>query len=88
MDLTPSPKIRVLLENNVLLGKLGSFFKALPEGVKLYGEQIVIDVGSFVHTEQQRKFLELIKSAEIQTEDGKLIFDVKIGINRDPLING
>ena len=88
VDLTPSPRIRVLLENNVLLGKLGSFFKALPEGVKLYGEQIVIDVGSFLRTEQQKRFLELIKSAEIQTEDGKLIFDVKIGIDRNPLISG
>src|SRR5688500_12134507 len=88
VDLTPSPRIRVLLENNILLGKLGSFFKALPEGVKLYGEQIVIDVRSFLQTEQQRKLLELIKSAEIQTEDGKLIFDIKIGINKNPLISG
>ena len=81
VDLTPSPRIRVLLENNVLLGKLGSFFKALPEGVKLYGEQIVIDVGSFLQTEQQRKFLDLVKSMEIRTEKGKLIFDVQIRID-------
>ena len=81
VDLTPSPRIRVLLENNVLLGKLGSFFKALPEGVKLYGEQIVIDVRSFLQTEQQRKFLDLVKSMEIQTEKGRLIFDVQIRID-------
>ena len=81
VDPAPSPKIRALLENNALLGKLGSFFKALPEGVKLYGEQIVIDVGSFLQTEQQRKFLVSVKSLEIQTEKGKLIFDVQIRID-------
>lgn len=81
VDLTPSPRIRALLENNILLGKLGSFFKALPEGVKLYGEQIVIDVVSFLQTEQQRKFLDVVKSMEIQTEKGKLIFDVQIRID-------
>ena len=81
VDLTPAPKLRVLLENNALLGKLGAFFKALPEGVKLYGEQIVIDVRSFLQTEQQRKFLDLVKSMEIRTEKGKLIFDVQIRID-------
>ena len=81
VDLTPAPKIRVLLENNVILGKLGVFFKALPEGVKLYGEQIVIDIGYFLQTEQQRKFLELVKSMEIRTEKSKLIFDVQIRID-------
>jgi len=81
VDLGSSPKIRALLENNVLLGKLGSFFKALPEGVNLYGEQIVIDVGSFLQTEQQRKFLAMVKSMEVQTEKGKLIFDVQISID-------
>jgi hypothetical protein len=81
VDPAPSPRIRALLENNVLLGKLGSFFKALPEGVKLYGEQIVIDVGSFLQTEQQRKFLPVVKSMEIRTENGKLIFDVQIRID-------
>jgi hypothetical protein len=82
VDITPAPKIRVLLENNVILGKLGSFFKALPEGIKLYGEQIVIDVMSFLKTEQQKKFLALVKSMEIQTEKGRLIFEVQIRIDR------
>ena len=81
VDIAPSPKIRVLLENNVILGKLGAFFKALPEGIKLYGEQIVIDVRSFLQTEQQRKFLAMVKSMEIQTEKGKLIFNVQIRID-------
>ena len=81
VDITPAPKIRVLLENNAILGKLGAFLKALPEGVKLYGEQIVIDVRSFLQTEQHRKFLAMVKSIEIQTEKGKLIFDVQIRID-------
>ena len=81
VDITPAPKIRVLLENNAILGKLGAFLKALPEGVKLYGEQIVIDVRSFLQTEQHRKFLAMLKSMEIQTEKGKLIFDVQIRID-------
>ncbi|MEO5886120.1 MAG: hypothetical protein ABIQ77_00510, partial [Anaerolineales bacterium] len=81
VDLTPSPKIRALLENNSILGKLGSFFKALPEGVKLYGEQIVIDVKSFLRTEQQRKFLDRVKSMQVRTEKGKLICDIQIRID-------
>ena len=81
VDITPAPKIRVLLENNALLGKLGAFFNALPEGVKLYGEQIVIDVGSFLQTEQQKKFLAMVKSMAIRTEKGKLIFDVQIRVD-------
>lgn len=81
VDMTPFPKIRVLLENNVILGKLGAFLKALPEGIKLYGEQIVIDVGYFLQTEQQRKFLAMVKSLEIETEKGKLIFVVQIRID-------
>ena len=81
VDLEPAPKIRVLLENNAILGKLGAFLKALPEGVKLYGEQIVIDVRSFLQAEQHRKFLAMVKSMEIQTEKSKLIFDVQIRID-------
>lgn len=81
VDLTPAPKIRALLENNAILGKLGAFFKALPEGVKLYGEQIVIDMGSFLQTEQHRNFLAMVKSLEIRTEKSKLIFDVQIRID-------
>ena len=81
VDMTSFPKIRVLLENNAILGKLGSFFKVLPEGVKLYGEQIVIDVRSFLQTEQQKKFLDMLKSMEIETEKGKLIVGVQIRID-------
>ncbi|HLO13219.1 MAG TPA: hypothetical protein VK206_00205 [Anaerolineales bacterium] len=75
-----SPKIRAWLENNRLLGSLGSFFNALPEGVKLYGNQVVIDIGSFLQTPDQKKLLELVKSVDIRTEEGKATFDVKIEV--------
>ena len=80
VDLTRSPRIRASLENNLLLGKLGSFFKALPEGIKLYGNQVVLDIGSFL-APQEQKYLDLIKSAEITTEEGKVILDVKVRVD-------
>lgn len=80
VDLARSPRIRASLENNLLLGKLGSFFKALPEWIKLYGDQVVIDIGSFLRTPEQKRILDLIKSAEINTQDGKLILDFKVKV--------
>lgn len=80
VDLARSPRIRASLENNLLLGKLGSFFKALPEWIKLYGDQVVIDIGSFLRTPEQNRILDLIKSAEINTQDGKLILDFKVKV--------
>jgi hypothetical protein len=71
-----SPKIRAWLENNILLGRLGSLFNALPAGIKLYGEQFVIDIGSFLQTAEQRRMLALVKSVEISTEEGKMILGV------------
>ena len=76
-----SPKIRAWLENNRLLGSLGSFFKALPEGVKLYGDQIVIDLGAFLRTPEQKQILALVKSVGIQTEPGRLILDVNARVD-------
>jgi hypothetical protein len=80
VDLARSPRIRASLENNLLLGKLGSFFKAFPEGIKLYGNQVVLDIGSFL-SPQEQKYLDLIKSAEINTEEGKLILDVHVRVD-------
>ena len=76
-----SPKLRAWLGNNILLGRLGSFFNALPEGIKLYGNQVVIDIGSFLQTPQQKRMLELVKSVEMSTEEGVLILDVKSEVN-------
>ena len=81
MELGGSPKIRAFLENNVLLGKLGSLFKALPEGISLYENQIVVDVGSFLPGPEQQRMLDLVKSVEIRTEEAKIIFDVKAEVD-------
>ena len=76
-----SPKIRAWLENNRLLGSLGSLFNALPEGIKLYGNQLVIDLGAFFRTPEQKRLLSLVKSVGIRTEEGKVILDAKIEVN-------
>jgi len=76
-----SPKVRAWMENNRLLGSLGAFFKALPEGIKLYGDQVVIDLGMFLGTPEQKRILELVKSIDIRTEEGRLILDARIGVN-------
>lgn len=81
VDLARSPRIRASLENNLLLGKIGSFFKALPEGVNLYGNQIVVDIRSFLRTPEQKRFLDLVRSAEINTEEEKVILDVKLRVD-------
>jgi len=75
-----SPKIRAWLENNILLGRLGSLFNALPDGIKLYGDQLVVDIGSFLQTAEQRRMLALVKSVEISTAEDKMILDVGIEV--------
>jgi hypothetical protein len=76
-----SPKIRVWMENNRLLGSLGSMLNALPEGIKLYGDQIVIDLGAFLRTPQQKRLLKLVRAVGIQTEEGKVLLNAKIEVN-------
>jgi hypothetical protein len=80
VDFTSSPKVKATLENNVLLGKLGALFKMLPEGINIEGNQVIVDVQAFLETLEQRKMLDLIKSVDIRTESGKMIFDIKIKV--------
>ena len=80
VDFTNSPKIRASLENKAFLGKLAILFKALPDGVNIHGDQIIVDVQSFLNTPEQRKILDLFKSIEIRIEPAKVIFDIKIKI--------
>src|SRR5512138_429111 len=75
-----SPKVRLWLENNRLLGSLGSFFNALPGWAKLYGDQVVVDLDYFLHTPEQKKLFALLKSVGISTEDGKAIFDIQLEV--------
>ena len=60
---------------------VGSLFNALPEGVRLYGNQIVIDLGYFLRTPEQRGVLELVKSVGITTEQGKVILAIDVEVN-------
>jgi hypothetical protein len=78
VDLSGSPKIRAWLENNALLGKLGSFFDIFPAGIRMYGNQIVIDIGSFLQSPEQKRLVGLIKDVAIQTIEGKVIVAIKI----------
>lgn len=77
-----SPKIRAWMENNRMLGTVGSFFNALPEGVRLYGDQIVIDLGAFLRTPDQKRLLALVKSVDIRTEVGKVILDARLEVDK------
>ena len=83
VDFTGSPKIKASLENNVLLGKLGALFKVLPAGINISGNQVIVDIRSFLETPEQRKILDLIKSIEVRTEIAKVIFEVKIKIEQE-----
>ena len=79
VDLRGSPKIRAKLENKVLLGRLGSFLKVLPEGILIRGDQVTIDGGVFLES-QQKQLLSLVRTAEIRTEEGKLILDIHVEV--------
>ena len=76
-----SPKVRAWLENHRALGSLVSFFHALPEWLKLYGDQVVVDLGFFLRTPEQKEIFDLIKSVVIRTEVDKASFDVKIRVD-------
>ena len=82
VDVTRSPVLLAQLENKVLLGRLGSFFKALPVGVKLRGDQVFVDLRAFVREPEQRIFLEMVRVVEIKTEEGKAILDIRAGVDR------
>lgn len=77
VDLSRSPTVRAFLENNVLLGKLGSMLKALPPGITIYEDQLSVDIGAFLPSDQIQ-FLELLKAVDIQTEAGTLNLNIKI----------
>ena len=79
-DFTNGPKVKASLENYALLGKLITSFKALPQGIIIQDEEVIIDVRSFLSTAQQQKWLDLIKSVQIKTEEAKLHLDIHIKV--------
>jgi len=76
-----APKMRVWLENHHLMASLGSLLNALPEWATLYGSQVVIDLGAFFHTMEQKRLFALVKAIDIRTVEGKAIFDLKIEVD-------
>jgi hypothetical protein len=76
-----SPKFRAWMENNRFLGSLGSMFNALPEGIKIYGDQVVVDLGSLLRAPEHKTYLNLVKAIGISTEEGKVILDVKVAVD-------
>ena len=80
VDFARSPKIRASLESNVLLGKLGSLFNALPAGINVYDGQVAVDIQSFLSTPEQKRMLDLVKSVEVRTEQARVILDVRIKV--------
>lgn len=80
VDFTTGAKINASLENFALLGKLGAVFNAFPQGITIQDDLITIDILSFIKTTEQRKWLQLIKFLEIQTEEAQMIIDIKIAV--------
>ena len=80
VDFTGSPTAKASLENNILLGKLGALFKALPNGVNIHGNQVIVDIRSLLDTPEQKKMLDLVKAADVSTDEAKLILDIKIRV--------
>jgi hypothetical protein len=83
VDFTSDPKIHASLENFALLGKLGAVFKALPKGITIQDDQVMIDVESFLATAEQRKLLDLIQSLEIRTEEASVTVDIKLEVKKE-----
>ena len=80
VQLGAAPTLTVWLENNLLLGRVGSVLNILPAGIKLHGDQIVVDIGSFLQSPEQRRILALVKDMEINTVERKVILAVKIEV--------
>jgi len=78
VDFSGSATVRAFLENNLLLGQLGTLFKALPDEIRIYKDQVSVDLGAFLNSREQKAFLDLIESAEIRTQTGRIFFDIKI----------
>src|SRR5512133_2637320 len=68
VDFTGPPKVRAFLENNLLLGKLGSLLKVLPKGITIRNDQLAMDIEVFLPSELKR-LLTLVKSIDIRTEE-------------------
>jgi hypothetical protein len=80
VDLSDSLQIKASLENHGLLGKLGSALNAFPDGIQMSGDQLVIDIGSFLAGTKYEKMLDLIQSINITTESARIFLYVKVEV--------
>lgn len=78
VDLAGSPTIRAFLENYVLLGQLGSLFNVLPQEIRIYKDQVAVDLGALLKLQDQKSLLELVDAIAISTEDGKIFIYIRI----------
>ena len=81
VDIINGPKIKALLMNFSLAGKLGAALKALPQGITMQHDKVIIDLDSFPMPQDQRKWLPLIKAVEVSTEEAKINLEIKIQID-------
>ena len=83
VDFKGPPRITARLENKVLLARIGAILKVLPVGISIRDAQIAVDIGAFLSTPEQKRILDLIRSVAIDTDDGKVILDVKVVVDDD-----
>lgn len=80
VDFTHGARVSASLENFALLGKLGALFKAFQQGITMENDRITINLEAFLKEPVQRKWLSLIKSMEIRTEEAGITLDIKIEV--------
>jgi len=81
LELDGSPRLTAWLENQLFLAGIGSFLNVLPAGIRIQGNQLTVDIESFLTTPEQKRLLQLIQWVGIKTQEGRVTLDVKIGVD-------
>ena len=80
IDLSHSFTIRAFLENHVLLAKFGSLLNALPSEIRFYRDQVSVDIEALIKESHQKRFLDLLREVNIQTDAGQVTLDLQMGM--------
>jgi hypothetical protein len=80
LELGDSPRLTAWLENQLFLAGIGSFLNVLPAGIRIQGNQLTVDIGSFLTAPEQKRLLKLIRWVGINTQEGKVKLAIKMGI--------
>jgi hypothetical protein len=83
VDLRDFPRVWARLENKVLLARIGSFLNVLPAGIDVRNDMVLLDIETLLYTPELKRMLDLIRSAEIRTQEGQVILDVKIKVGEE-----